>query len=48
MRTWLLLLLIVLLAASVGCTSSGEGEPAGESAPAGDGVVRLVFFWSDT
>lgn len=42
MRRLLLTLLISLLASSVGCTSPDAAEPAG------DGVVQLVFFWSDT
>jgi hypothetical protein len=42
MRKLSLTLLLGLLAISVGCTSPAATEPAG------DGVVRLVFFWSET
>ncbi len=43
-RLLLLMLMIGLLAASVGCTSSSDDEVE----LAGDEVVQLVFFWSDT
>lgn len=40
MRRWMAILLVVLLGVAAGCASS--------PATAADGVVRLVFFWSDT
>ncbi len=40
MRSWMAIVLVVLLGIAAGC--------AGSPATGGDGVVRLVFFWSDT
>ncbi len=44
MRRLLLMLMIGLLAVSIGCTSSSDDEVE----LTGDEVVQLVFFWSDT
>ncbi len=43
MRTLLLMLLIVILALSFGCSSSDD-----EVELTGDELVQLVFFWDDT
>jgi len=44
MRRLLLMLMIGLLAVSIGCTSLSDDEVE----LTGDEVVQLVFFWSDT
>ena len=42
MQRFFFAVIVVFLVLAVGCT------PSGADAPAGDGIVRLVFFWSET